>query len=732
MSPFPSAATPGPAPAQVRVELERILASDLFVRSERLSAFLRFVVDATLRGDAAALKEHVIAVELYGKATDFSAAADPIVRVDARRLRDKLREYYATAEPGAIVITVPKGSYVPAFELVVTPELRRPAPAFQPAGDRDAPVSPAVPRARWRRLAAVAVVPLAIAGIAWLVLAHATRDASPTTRLLTVTSFPGAEDDPTLSPDGNFVAFAWSGTATSDLKSIWVTTADGEGLRRLTHSGFHDKWPQWSPDGRHLAYTRDVRGRSSIHLISPFGGSDRKVAEGAMASWAPDSRALVLVSVSANRTSTIVHHALDTGARRVLTSAAPGFQEVHPRVSPDGTTVAFHRSGAGRSAIFVVPIGGGEPRMVGDWANGVIGGLTWTPDSREIIYARPEVSGRRMVRTMLDASTPTPVSDVPLGSTGPAAQWVPPGRPYRLVFASGQVDVGLRLIDLTSASSAQPLDDSVFADATRMDSPGRFSPDGRQVAFVSDRGGTPQVWIASREGAPRSVTRFDSATINVGAWAPDGQRLVFDATVGDATDLYVVRVDSGELTRLTEGPAIDMDAEWSRDGAWIYYSSDASGIPAIWKLPVHGGRAVQISGERGLEPREAPDGRHVYFVDGRRSFGRGLSATLWRISTGGGPAEAVLTNVTPGGWDVTDSGIVFLPGRGDLAQDEPDPVMRYDFSDGQLHAVGTLRFPVAPAFTSRLLVVSRDGRWAVASHLDRFERDIMILDNLRR
>ena len=731
MSASPSAANVGPAPAQVRAELERILASDLFARSERLSAFLRFIVDATLRGDGAALKEHVIAVELYGKATDFSGAADPIVRVDARRLRDKLREYYATVEPGAIVITVRKGSYAPAFELAVAPAVGRSAPVVQPIG-RVAPVFQAVPRAGWRRLAAVVVVPLVTAGVAWLAVADGARDAASTTRLLTVTSFPGAEDDPTLSPDGNFVAFAWSGSATSDLKSIWLTTADGDGLRRLTSSGFHDKWPQWSPDGRHLAYTRDVRGRSSIHLLSPLGGSDRKVADGAMASWAPDSRALVMVLTDTNGRSSIVHHALDTGVQRKLTSADPGFQEVHPRVSPDATAVAFHRVGAGRSAIFVVSIGGGEPRIVGGWANGVIGGLTWTPDSREIIYARPEVSGRRMVRTTLDARSPTPVSDVPLGSTGPAAQWVQPGRPYRLVFASGQVDVGLRLIDLTPASHAQPLGDSALADATRMDSPGRFSPDGRQVAFVSDRGGTPQVWITGREGAPRSVTRFHSATINVGAWAPDSQRLVFDATVGDVTDLYVVRVDSGELKRLTEGPAIEMDAEWSRDGAWIYYSSDVSGIPTIWKMPVQGGRPVQVSRETGFEPREAPDGRHVYFVDERRRSSRAIPATLRRISSGGGPAEALLTNVTPGGWDVTDSGIVFMPGRGGLAPNEPDAIMRYDFSDGQLRAVGTLRFPVAPAFVSRFLVVSRDGRWAVASHLDRFERDIMILDHLRQ
>ena len=81
-----------PAASLVRAELERILSNPLFARSDRLSAFLSFVVEQTLGGRGDSLKEHVIAIALYGKDADFNAAGDPIVRVDARRLRDKLRE----------------------------------------------------------------------------------------------------------------------------------------------------------------------------------------------------------------------------------------------------------------------------------------------------------------------------------------------------------------------------------------------------------------------------------------------------------------------------------------------------------------------------------------------------------------------------------------------------------------------------------------------------------------
>src|SRR4030095_8931450 len=84
-----------PSTSLVRSQLERILASDIFTRSERLSAFLRHVVEQTLDGQGSCVREQVLGAELYAKGPEFPGAADPIVRVDARRLRDKLREYYA-------------------------------------------------------------------------------------------------------------------------------------------------------------------------------------------------------------------------------------------------------------------------------------------------------------------------------------------------------------------------------------------------------------------------------------------------------------------------------------------------------------------------------------------------------------------------------------------------------------------------------------------------------------
>jgi TolB-like protein/Tfp pilus assembly protein PilF len=104
------------SPDSVRRQLERILGSRAFANAERLRSFLRFVVEETLaeRGDA--LKEYAIAREVCGRPTGFDPKQDPIVRVDANRLRTRLDAYYASegaADP--VRIELPKGAYVPVF-----------------------------------------------------------------------------------------------------------------------------------------------------------------------------------------------------------------------------------------------------------------------------------------------------------------------------------------------------------------------------------------------------------------------------------------------------------------------------------------------------------------------------------------------------------------------------------------------------------------------------------------
>jgi hypothetical protein len=111
-----SDATGDPDPADVRAALAHLLASPSFGKSAQLSNFLRFVVEETLAGRGSRIKAYTIATAALGRDEAFDPQTDPIVRVEAARLRRALRSYYANGgADDAIMIELPTGTYAPVF-----------------------------------------------------------------------------------------------------------------------------------------------------------------------------------------------------------------------------------------------------------------------------------------------------------------------------------------------------------------------------------------------------------------------------------------------------------------------------------------------------------------------------------------------------------------------------------------------------------------------------------------
>ena len=123
-------------PELVRTELEKILSSAGFARNDRLSGFLRFVVEQELSGRADELKESVIGVEFFGRPADYDVRQDSVVRSEAAKLRSRLAEYYvAEGAADELIIELPKGGYKPAFRQVE----KATAPVAGPGGSRRLP-----------------------------------------------------------------------------------------------------------------------------------------------------------------------------------------------------------------------------------------------------------------------------------------------------------------------------------------------------------------------------------------------------------------------------------------------------------------------------------------------------------------------------------------------------------------------------------------------------------------
>lgn len=124
---------PPPDTAEVRAALEHVLASPAFINAGRLSRMLRFVVERTLDGRGDQLKEYLLGVEVFDRPSDYDPRLDSIVRVEARRLRAKLSEYYdAEGASDAVRIRIGKGGYLPTFERANDSPTSSPLPGDDP------------------------------------------------------------------------------------------------------------------------------------------------------------------------------------------------------------------------------------------------------------------------------------------------------------------------------------------------------------------------------------------------------------------------------------------------------------------------------------------------------------------------------------------------------------------------------------------------------------------------
>src|SRR5262249_27368121 len=153
----------------------------------------------------------------------------------------------------------------------------------------------------------------------------------------------GDEGPPSLSPDGNFVAFACRNPDGTGPADICVKDVSSESVRRITETPEEEFHPAWSPDGREIAFARDGAG---VLIVSQLGGHERKVSSsGSHAAWTPDGKAILTRD---NRDPegpyAIYFTTLDTLEQRRLTFSSVGVGDGDFDISPDGRSLAFIRA----------------------------------------------------------------------------------------------------------------------------------------------------------------------------------------------------------------------------------------------------------------------------------------------------------------------------------------------------------------------------------------------------
>jgi Tol biopolymer transport system component len=158
----------------------------------------------------------------------------------------------------------------------------------------------------------------------------------------------------------------------------------------------------------------------------------------------------------------------------------------------------------------------------------------------------------------------------------------------------------------------------------------RYSPDGRYVAFTSDRSGASEVWMADADGSsPRQLTHLGAYIAGFPRWSPDGKRIVFHARLPDIAQLYLVDVDAGVPRRLTNSATGFTGPSWSSDGKHVY-AQGAYSEGRVYRIKVDDGSEEPLF--EGRQPLETPDGKLLLYS--KRSplgiFARSLEADAAR------------------------------------------------------------------------------------------------------
>ncbi len=578
-----------------------------------------------------------------------------------------------------------------------------------------------------RRGAWILAAGLAVGFIAVAMLSDGEQSQSESFVATPLTSLPGVERDASFSPDGAKVVFAWKKPGKSDF-DLYIKSVGADALLQLTESPWDELGPEWSPDGHWIAYAEATSSYPVIKLVDPLGGEERLLAQmrdpeeasNPMLAWRPDSQAIIYPQAVGENPPGLWQVSIGDGRLERITDPPAGSEaDRYPEISPSGALAFVRRLGGYRHSIEVMNPDGGDTRRALDTTLG-IWGIAWSPDGGEIIYGQPPRihQAPRLWRVSANGGEARLIEGLGVGSE-PAIH----AGTRRMVFEQQHREVNIQHFSAGHDASMPGV--PVAPSSGREWSP-RLSPDNRMLAFISNRSGSDQVWVAQADGSrPRKLTEVEGAAGSP-EWSPDGKFLAFDSEVDGKGDIFVIPLGGGAARAIAPHPAHDARPVWSADGSSIYFGSNRGGEFEIWKAPVDGGAPRQMTQGGGYSPYVSSDGRYVYYIKGR------LGPELWRFSIDANLHEVVrphLLNVERARWVIRGETLYFVDGQ-ERPNGRIDWVVRRESLDGRESGVVLDWGPRAP-FQVKSLDISNDGREIFVSVLDRDESDLMLVEGFR-
>ena len=416
--------------------------------------------------------------------------------------------------------------------------------------------------------------------------------------------------EPVWSPDGTQFAVPAADTGTG-ITTIMVMAPDGSNARRLP-VGTGLFFPvSWTGDGKNLDYVATFGGSFRAFTISLSNGTPHPtIARETRTNFAmrsPDGSRVAYLLTDKGQSTVWVADSAGEHPRQLTTDGFESFAQLGTPWSPDGKWIAFESRRTGTSDIWVVSPDSGAPKQLthdvrNDWWP------VWSPDSRWIaflsdrghqtdVWVVPAASGMEQ-RVTDDAMDEEPM------------QW----RKGTLQFAylTGQGSGTIWSMSLADSTGHQLTPDSIYAGNPNL------SPDGSEIAFrVSRNGGVGDLAVIPSAGGPMRIVVAGGSNSEY-QWSPDGKRLAIISDRGGTPDLWIVDVASGTLSQLENWPGVERTPVWSGDGSAIYFMSDHDArLNDVWRVAASGGEPVRVTTEgnvNSIAGRTGVNGLYVSLI----------------------------------------------------------------------------------------------------------------------
>jgi len=534
------------------------------------------------------------------------------------------------------------------------------------------------------------------------------------------------EQFPAISPDGTRVVFSRD---VGKVRKLFMTVISDGGEEPVTDGDHDDIQPAWSPAGDKLLFLRSREPGQRIEPGDVFGrfhGGDiwllelatnrmsLLVRDAANPAWSPDGTRIAFDAGLSGPWRIWIADARGRNLAQATIDDTDAVHHVRPRWSPDGKRIAFQNLEGTKFDVRVVDL---ETKKMTWVTNDYTMDIhpVWSPGGEAIYFSSYRGGGINVWRMPVDDDG-TPIGSMEQVTAGPGhdvdLDVATTGRMVCSILKQNADIWRLPVDPATGAATGAP--EPVIA-TTRENSRGAWSPDGRSIAFSSDRGGAMNLWLLDPAGRTRPITRGAGSDYQPN-WSPDAGVLAFFSGRGGALDIWRLEVATGEMTQLTRGEGCSINPFFAPDGAHIAYQSDRDGRLEVWVMNADGSDVRQLTdvGVAGHFLRWSRDGQRIYFRSPTGAKPRTMTVPL-----AGGDAEPTAEviggshmSLSPGEsmvMDVVGHRVLWVS---PLTGGEPRRVFEFDDADSRID------YPVW----------SPDGRWILFDRFTPHSGDVWMVE----